>query len=160
MDMNRSALILIPAVFALSAVSCKKDEASAPTDPLQSIKDKLVGNWDLVEISEVDCDNLADNEVQTFGCDTIDGVEVCLEGFVQFSADGTFDSNYTVTEDGSLVLSEDVAGTWTLDNADQMNLCLSGDECTTQTYSLTDNSLTMLSTDPDFGCTSTITASR
>lgn len=157
--MNRCALILIPAVFVLSAVSCKKDEVSAPTDPLQSIKDNLVGNWNLVEIRDVDCDNPADNEVQTFGCDTIDGVEVCLEGFIQFSADGTIDFNSTVTENDSLVLTEDGEGTWTLDNANQMNLCLMGD-CLSQTYSLTDNTLTMLSTDPEFGCTSTITASR
>ena len=40
-----------------------------------------------------------------------------------------------------------------------MTLCLEGN-CTNETYMLTDNSFTTTSTDTEFGCTSTITATK
>lgn len=41
-----------------------------------------------------------------------------------------------------------------------MPLCLEGDCNTKTTYTLSDNSFTTTGTDPDFGCTSTMTATK
>ena len=65
----------------------------------------------------------------------------------------------SVTENGTVVGTEEGTGTWEIIDATQMTLCLEGD-CTNETYTLTDNSFTTTSIDPEFGCTSTITATK
>ena len=49
----------------------------AVNNVVEENKTKLVGTWNVNEIVDKDCNDPADNETQTFSCDTLDGVETC-----------------------------------------------------------------------------------
>ncbi len=106
------------------------------------------------------CDNPVDNDTQIFGCETVNGVETCSILTLTFAADGTYAYSSSTTENGTVVGTEEAAGTWEIKNASKMTLCLEGDCNTKTTYTLTDNSFTTTGTDPEFGCTTTITATK
>ena len=137
--------------------SCKKDDT---VNVVEENKAKLVGTWNVTEIVDMDCNDSADNDSQTFGCDTVDGVEICNTATLTFAADGTLTVSFSTTEDGIIVgETEEGGGTWEIIDATQMALCLEGD-CTNETYTLTDNSFITTGTDTEFGCTTTITATK
>ena len=153
--MNFKSLMLFIVLGLMTFSSCKKDDTV-----IEENKAKLVGTWNATEIVDMDCNDPADNETQTFGCETEDGVEVCTTVTLIFAADGTYTYSGSTTEDGTIVgETEEGEGTWEIIDATQMTLCLEGD-CTNETYTLTDNSFTTTGTDTEFGCTTTITATK
>lgn len=156
--MNFKNLMLFIALGLMTFSSCKKDD---PIDPIiEENKAKLVGTWNVTEIVDMICNDPADNDSQTFGCDTVDGVEICNTGTLTFAADGTLTFSFSTTEDGTIVgETQEGGGTWEIIDATQMTLCLEGD-CTNETYTLTDNSFTTTGTDTEFGCTTTVTATK
>lgn len=120
----------------------------------------MIGTWNITEIVDMGCNDPADNETQTFGCDTVGGLEVCITATFTFVNDGTCTFLGSTTEDGTILGEiEEGEGTWEIIDSSQMTLCLEGD-CTNETYELSGNSLTTTSTDPEFGCTSTMTATK
>lgn len=157
--MNFKNLMLFIVLGLMTFSSCKKDDTVTPNNVIEENKAKLVGTWNATEIVDTGCTDPADNETQTFGCETEDGVEICTTVTLTFVADGTYTFLGSVTENGTVVGTEEGTGTWEIIDATQMTLCLEGD-CTNETYTLTDNSFTTTSIDPEFGCTSTITATK
>jgi len=167
--MNCKNLMLISVLGLITFSSCKKDDKGIEevpdvidtvTNTVEENKAKLIGTWNITEIVDMDCNNPADNETQTFGCDTVGGVEVCNTATFTFVNDGTCTFLGSTTEDGTIVGEiEEGEGTWEIIDSSQMTLCLEGD-CTNETYELSGNSLTTTGTDPEFGCTSTMTATK
>ena len=157
--MNFKNLMLFIVLGLMTFSSCKKDDTVTPNNVIEENKAKLVGTWNTTEIVDTGCTDPADNETQTFGCETEDGVEICTTVTLTFAIDGTYTFSGSVTENGTVVGTEEGAGTWEIIDATQMILCLEGN-CTNETYTLTDNSFTTTGTDPDFGCTTTITATK
>ena len=160
--MNFKNLILFIALGLMTLSSCKKDDPAPVTNNvIEENKAKLVGTWNVTEIVDMDCNDPANNETQTFGCETVDGVEICTTVTLTFAADGIFTFLGSTTENGIIVGdTEEGEGTWEIINATQMTLCLEGGDCTNETYVLTDNNLTTTSIDTEFGCTTTITATK
>jgi hypothetical protein len=157
--MNFKNLMLLFTLGLAIFSSCKKDDPVTVNNVVEENKTKLVGTWNVNEIVDKDCNDPADNETQKFGCDTVDGVEFCTLAALTFAADGIYTFSGSVTENGTVVGTEEGEGTWEIIDATQMTLCLEGN-CTNETYMLTDNSFTTTSTDTEFGCTSTITATK
>ena len=153
--MNFRNLMFFIGIGLMTFSSCTKD------DPIiEENKAKLIGTWNATTIVDADCNDPTDNDSQTFGCDTVDGEETCTTATFTFDADGTLTFSLSTTEDGIIVgETEEGAGTWEIIDATQMTLCLEGD-CTNETYTLTDNSFTTTAIDPEFGCTTTITATK
>ena len=154
--MNFKNLMLFTALGLITFSSCKKDDT---VNVIEENKTKLVGTWNATELVDMDCNNPADNETQTFGCETESGVETCTKVTLTFAADGTYAFLGSVTEEGTVVGTEEGTGTWKIIDTTQMTLCLEGD-CTNETYLLTNNSFTTTSTDTEFGCTTTVTATK
>ena len=162
-------LMLISALGLITFSSCKKDDKvineipddiNTVTNALEENKAKMIGTWNITEIVNMGCNDPADNETQTFGCDTVGGLEVCITATFTFVNDGTCTFLGSTTEDGTILGEiEEGEGTWEIIDSSQMTLCLEGD-CTNETYELSGNSLTTTSTDPEFGCTSTMTATK
>jgi len=157
--MNFKNLILFIVLGLMTFSSCKKDNTVTGNNVIEENKAKLVGIWNATESVDMDCNDSADNETLTFGCETEDGIEVCTTAMLTFAADGTYTFSGSVTENGTVVGTEEGTGTWEIIDATQMTLCLEGD-CTNETYILTDNSFTTTGTDTEFGCTTTITATK
>ena len=167
--MNYKNLMLISALGLITFSSCKKDDKvineipddiNTVTNAVEENKAKMIGTWNITEIVNMGCNDPADNETQTFGCDTVGGLEVCITATFTFVNDGTCTFLGRTTEDGTILGEiEEGEGTWEIIDSSQMTLCLEGD-CTNETYELSDNSLTTTSTDPEFGCTSTMTATK
>jgi len=157
--MNFKNLMLFIVLGLMTFSSCKKDDTVTPNNVIEENKAKLVGTWNVTESVDTGCTDSADNETLTFGCETVDGVEVCTTATLTFAADGTYSYLVSTTENGTVVGTEEGTGTWEIIDATQMTLCLEGD-CTNETYTLTDNSFTTTSMDPEFGCTTTITATK
>lgn len=158
--MNCKNVVFFIALGLMTFSSCQKDDPVTGNNVIEENKAKLVGTWNATEIVDENCTDPADNETQTFGCETVDGVETCTTVTLTFAADGVFTFSGSTTEDGTIVgETEDGEGTWEIIDATKMTLCLESD-CTNETYTLTDNSFTTTSIDPEFGCTSTITASK
>lgn len=161
--------MLISALGLITFSSCKKDDKvineipddiNTVTNAVEENKAKMIGTWNITEIVNMGCNDPADNETQTFGCDTVGGLEVCITATFTFVNDGTCTFLGSTTEDGTILGEiEEGEGTWEIIDATQMTLCLEGN-CTNETYMLTDNSFTTTSTDTEFGCTSTITATK
>ncbi len=157
--MNFKNLMLFILLGLMTFSSCKKNDTVTPNNVIEENKAKLIGTWNAIEIVDMGCTDSADNETQTFGCETEDGVEVCTTATLTFAADGTYTYSGSATENGTVVGTEEGAGTWEIIDATQMILCLEGD-CTNETYTLTDSSFTTTGTDTEFGCTTTITATK
>jgi hypothetical protein len=167
--MNYKNLMLISALGLITFSSCKKDDKvineipddiNTVTNAVEENKAKMIGTWNITEIVNMGCNDPADNETQTFGCDTVGGLEVCITATFTFVNDGTCTFLGSTTEDGTILGEiEEGEGTWEIIDSSQMTLCLEGD-CTNETYELSCNSLTTTSTDPEFGCTSTMTATK
>jgi len=167
--MNYKILMLISALGLITFSSCKKDDKvineipddiNTVTNAVEENKAKMIGTWNITEIVDMGCNDPADNETQTFGCDTVGGLEVCITATFTFVNDGTCTFLGSTTEDGTILGEiEEGEGTWEIIDSSQMTLCLEGD-CTNETYELSGNSLTTTSTDPEFGCTSTMTATK
>ena len=157
--MNFKNLMLFIVLGLMTFSSCKKDDTVTPNNVIEENKAKLVGTWNATEIVDTGCTDPADNETQTFGCETEDGVEICTTVTLTFAIDGTYTYLGSATENGTVVGTEEGAGTWEIIDATKMILCLEGN-CTNETYTLTDNSFTTTGTDPEFGCTTTITATK
>ena len=155
--MNFKNLMLFIVLGLMTFSSCKKDDT---VNVVEENKAKLVGTWNVTESVDTGCTDSADNETLTFGCETEDGVETCTAVTVTFASDGTYTYSAITTENGTVLGTEEAAGTWVIIDATQMTLCLEGDDCTNETYTLTDNSFTTTSMDPEFGCTTTITATK
>ena len=160
--MNFKNLMLFIALGLMTYSSCNKDDSAPVTNNvIEENKAKLVGTWNVTEIVDMDCNDPADNETLTFGCETVDGVEICTTVTLTLAADGIYTFSGSTTENGTIVgETEEGEGTWEIINATQMTLCLEGSDCTNETYVLTDNNLTTTSTDTEFGCTTTITATK
>ena len=167
--MNYKNLMLISALGLITFSSCKKDDKvineihddiNTVTNAVEENKAKMIGTWNITEIVNMGCNDPADNETQTFGFDTVGGLEVCITATFTFVNDGTCTFLGSTTEDGTILGEiEEGEGTWEIIDSSQMTLCLEGD-CTNETYELSGNSLTTTSTDPEFGCTSTMTATK
>ena len=158
--MNLKEIMLFIVLGLMTFSSCKQDDSVTGNNVIEENKAKLVGTWNATEIVDTGCTDPADNETQTFGCETVNGVETCSTGTFTFAADGTLTFSFSTTEDGTIVgETQEGGGTWEIIDATQMTLCLEGD-CTNQTYTLTDNSFTTTGTDTEFGCTTTITATK
>jgi hypothetical protein len=155
--MNFKNLMLFTVLGLMTLSSCKKDDTGTENNVIEENKAKLVGTWNVSEIVDMDCNDSADNETQTFGCETEDGVEVCTTATLTFTADGAYTFSGSVTENGIVVGTEEGEGTWEIIDATQMTLCIEGD-CTNETYTLTDNSFTTTGIDTEFGCTTTVNA--
>ena len=150
--------MLFIALGLMTFSSCKKDTVTG-INVIEENKAKLVGTWNVTQIVDMSCNDPADNETQTFGCETVNGVETCSVATLTFAADGTYTFSGSTTENGTVVGTEEGVGTWEIIDATRMTLCLEN-ECTNETYTLTDNSFTTTGTDPEFGCTTTITATK
>ena len=157
--MNCKNVLFFIALGLMTFSSCQKDDTVTGINVIEENKAKLVGTWNATENVNTNCTDPADNETLTFGCETDNGVEICSTVTLTFVADGTYTFLGSVTENGTVVGTEEGTGTWEIIEATQMTLCLEGD-CTNETYTLTDNSFTTTSIDPEFGCTSTITATK
>ena len=158
--MNFKDLMLFIVLGLMVFSSCTKDDSGTGINVIEENKTKLVGTWNVTQIVDMSCNDPADNETQTFGCETVNGVEICSVITLTFAADGTYTFSGSTTENGTVVGdTEEGAGTWVIIDAAQMTLCLEND-CTNETYTLTDNSFTTTGTDPEFGCTTTITATK
>jgi hypothetical protein len=159
--MNFKNLMLFIALGLMTFSSCKKDDTVTGNTVIEENKAKLVGTWNVTESVDTGCTDSSDNETLTFGCETEDGVEVCTTATLTFAADGTYTFSGSTTEDGTIVGKiEEGEGTWEIIDATRMTLCLEGGDCTNETYTLTDNNLTITSIDTEFGCTTTITATK
>jgi hypothetical protein len=159
--MNFKNLMLFIVLGLMTFSSCKKDDTATGNNLIEENKAKLVGTWNVTEIVDMDCNDSADNETQTFGCETQNGVEVCTTVTLTFAADGIYTFSGSTTEDGTIVgETEEGEGTWEIIDATQMTLCLEGGDCSNETYVLTDNNLTTTSIDTEFGCTTTVTATK
>ena len=157
--MNFKNLMLFTVLGLMTFSSCKKNDTVTPNNVIEENKAKLIGTWNVTKIVDTGCTDSDDNETQTFGCETEDGVETCTTATLTFAADGTYTFLGSVTENGIVLGTEEGTGTWEIIDATQMTLCLEGD-CTNETYMLTDNSFTTTGTDTEFGCTSTMTATK
>ncbi len=103
------------------------DTIDTVSNTVEKNKAKLIGTWNITEIVDMDCNNPADNETQTFGCDTVDGVEVCYTATFTFVNDGKCTFLGRTTEDGTILGEiEEGEGTEIIDSS-QMTLCLEGD---------------------------------
>jgi hypothetical protein len=120
-------------------------------------KAKFIGSWNINEIVDMDCNDTTDNETITFGCETENGLETCLIATITFANDSTYSQLFTQTENGTVLNTEEGSGTWVISNGTQITLCQDG-ECIIYNYIVTDTSFTFTGLDPEFGCTSTITA--
>lgn len=157
--MNFKNLLLFIALGLMTFSSCTKDDTAPGNNVIEENKAKLVGIWNVTKSVDTGCTDSADNETLTFGCATEDGVEVCTTATLTFAADGTYSYSGSATEDGTVVGTEEGTGTWEIIDATQMTICLEGN-CTNETYTLTDNSFTTTGTDTEFGCTTTVTATK
>ena len=96
--MNYKNLMLISALGLITFSSCKKDDKvineipddiNTVTNAVEENKAKMIGTWNITEIVNMGCNDPADNETQTFGCDTVGGLEVCITATFTFVNDGT-----------------------------------------------------------------------
>ena len=174
MSFKKIALFSLSGLLIIS-VSCRKKGCTDPSatnynpeakkddgtcnyyDTIEVNKAKFIGSWNINEIVDMDCNDTTDNETITFGCETENGLETCLIATITFANDSTYSQLFTQTENGTVLNTEEGSGTWVISNGTQITLCQDC-ECIIYNYIVTDTSFTFTGLDPEFGCTSTITA--
>lgn len=115
------------------------------------------GTYKMLSFTTTNCadpdENISFDFSANDGCVTIAGVEVCGQGTLTLNTDNTFSYSFTLSGAG-LSETSNGSGTYSVDG-NQITIC-DGDECSTSTFSLGSNMITISLSEADDPCVITI----
>ena len=140
--------LLLP--LALFISSCGSDDNT----------DSIEGKWEVTQYSATGCDDASDDftiDLAENNCVEEDGVTFCADIEYEFKSDGTMVSKITFTVAG-VADSETDEYSYTYDG-NSITICEGPSECSTSTFSLNGDTLSLSFTDED-NCSVSFTAKR